>query len=191
MKTIHSPLFLAFVGMPGSGKTEAALYVKDKGNGYVRFGDVTEEVLREKQLEITPENEQTVRESLRTEFGMAIFAEKSLPKLQTYREKDGIVVIDGLYSWEEYLFLKKRELQIFVIHVYTEKVIRYQRLARRKVRPLTTEEAIARDIAEIEKLNKSGPIAIADFLVENNGTQEELYRKLEVLLERIQNKGEA
>lgn len=186
MTNTSSPFLLAFVGMPGSGKTEAALYLKGKGYSYVRFGDVTEDVLRGKGLPITPENEQEVREALRQELGMRAYAEKSLPKITQLLERSSIIVIDGLYSWEEYRFLQEKGFRVLVAHVYTEREIRYSRLATRAVRPLTRQEAFARDIAEIEKLNKSGPIAIADYLVENNETKDALYAKLDKLLERIQ-----
>ncbi|MDE2589094.1 MAG: AAA family ATPase [Patescibacteria group bacterium] len=183
--TSSSYVLLAFVGMPGSGKTEAAQYLKEKGYAYVRFGDVTEDVLREKLLPITPENEQEVRETLRQEQGMQAYAEKSLPKILRQLENHEVVVLDGLYSWEEYRFLQEKGLRVVLIHVYTEKHIRYERLATRSVRPLSKKEAFARDIAEIEKLNKSGPIAAADYLIENNEQKEQLYDKLGRLCERL------
>lgn len=186
MTNTPAHLLLAFVGMPGSGKTEAAQYVKEKGYAYVRFGDVTEEILREKGLPITPENEQEVRETLRQDIGMHAYAEKSLPKIEKLLENHAVVVLDGLYSWEEYRYLQGKGFRVTVVHVYTEKHIRYQRLAMRTVRPLTRQEAFARDIAEVEKLNKAGPIALADYLIENNEQKEQFYAKLDTLCERLE-----
>jgi dephospho-CoA kinase len=185
MTNTASHLLFAFVGMPGSGKTEAAQYVKEKGYAYVRFGDVTEELLREKGLPLTPENEQEVRESLRQQMGMHAYAEKSLPKITHLLENHSVTVLDGLYSWEEYRFLQEKGFSVVVVHVYTEKHIRYKRLANRAVRPLTKQEAFARDIAEVEKLNKAGPIALADYLIENNEQKEQFYAKLDTLCERL------
>ena len=59
------------------------------------------------------------------------------------------------------------------------------RLSKRKIRPLTEEEARSRDISEIENLHKGGPIAMADFLVVNDGSEKEFLMKLEVLATRI------
>ncbi len=185
MSNISSPILLAFVGMPGSGKTEAAQYLKEKGYAYVRFGDVTENLLREKGLPITPENEKEIRETLRQESGMQVYAEKSLPRIKDLFQTNAVVVVDGLYSWEEYLYLQKREFSVVVVHIFTERAIRYDRLTHRTIRPLQNGEAFARDIAEVEKLNKSGPIAIADYLIENNETKEELYAKLDKLCKRL------
>lgn len=183
--TASSHLLLAFVGMPGSGKTEATHYLQEQGYASVRFGDVTEDVLREKRLPITPENEQEVRETLRQELGMHVYAEKSLPRILRQLENHPVVVLDGLYSWEEYRFLQEKGFDVIVVHIYTEKKIRYDRLVARTFRPLTHKEAVSRDIAEIEKLNKSGPIALADYLIENNEQKSDLYDKLSRLCGRL------
>lgn len=179
-------ILIAFVGMPGSGKTEAVSFLQKKGFPILRFGDVTEEKLKEQNLAITPENEKTVREALRHEFGMAVYAEKSKTKIDALFVSHETVIIDGLYSWEEYLCLTKMYQTVFVVCVYAERMVRYARLAKRKVRPLTEDQAIDRDRAEIEKLSKGGPIAIADYLIENNSSnKEELYRKIDELFNRL------
>lgn len=176
---------LAFVGMPGSGKSEAAVYLQKKGFAYIRFGDLTDEGLREKNLSLTPENEKQFREEIRQSEGMDIYAKKATPKIKAMLTTSDNLIIDGLYAWEEYILLDKEFPGIIVVYVFTEPQIRYKRLANRSVRPLTHEEARFRDFAEIERLNKSGPIAIADYLVENNGSLEELHQKIDSLLARI------
>lgn len=177
---------IAYVGMPGSGKSEAVHYIQKKGFPFVRFGDITEEKLKEQNLAITPENEKAAREALRREFGMAVYAEKSKTKIDALFASYETVIVDGLYSWEEYLFLTKTFPNVLVVCVYAERLVRYDRLAKRQVRPLTIEQAKVRDIAEIEKLNKGGPIAMADYLLENNNDNiEELYKKIDELFNRL------
>jgi dephospho-CoA kinase len=177
---------IAFVGMPGSGKSKAAAYLQQKGMQCMRFGDLTDEKVREAGLELTPENEKTVREKLRKEYGMAVYAERAIPKMQKLLDEHTVVAIDGLYSWEEYLLLKKQFINLFVIHVYAEPKIRYQRLATRTIRGISPEEARVRDIAEIENMNKGGPIAIADFLIENNSEDSQhFYKQIEKVMERL------
>ena len=46
-------------------------------------------------------------------------------------------------------------------------------------------EDLKETLQEIERLNKSGPIAIADYLIENNGSLEDLHQKIDSLLSRI------
>ena len=51
-------------------------------------------------------------------------------------------------------------------------------------RPLSKEQAIARDFAEIENIEKGGPIAIADTTIVNKGKRDEFLRDLEALFEK-------
>src|SRR5207302_175068 len=91
------------------------------------------------------------------------------------------VIIDGLYSWEEYLYLKKEFPELVLLHIYANPSIRYDRLAKRKVRSFTREEAHIRDIREIERLHKGGPIAMANYVIENEGDIGSLYNKIDEL----------
>ena len=61
----------------------------------------------------------------------------------------------------------------------TSPATRYARLSKRKVRPLNTEEAAGRDKAEIENVNKGGPIAMADFTILNELSLESLKQATE------------
>ncbi|MBI4080316.1 MAG: AAA family ATPase [Candidatus Levybacteria bacterium] len=183
--TPHKTL-IAFVGMPGSGKSEACLYLMQKNIPFVRFGDATEESLTKAGLPITPENEAMMREKLRKDFGMAVYAERAKPKIDRLLQEHDIVGIDGLYSWEEYLFLTKHYPQLHVVYVFASPKTRYQRLTDRAVRPFSFDEARKRDIAEVEKLNKSGPIAIADHVIQNESDLPALQKALDTLLTRIQ-----
>ena len=58
--------------------------------------------------------------------------------------------------------------QFYVVAVWSSPEDRYKRLSRRKVRPLTPEQARSRDYAEIENMNKGGPICMADFTILND-----------------------
>ncbi len=181
---LNQKRIIAFVGMPGAGKSIAASYLREKQFPIVRFGEVTEAKLRELQLPITPKNEEFVREGLRKEFGMAVYAIQSVAKIKELLQENTAVIIDGLYSWEEYLYLKKQFPHLLIVHIYTQPEIRYKRLATRSVRAFTYEEATLRDVREIEHLSKGGPIAIADYLIDNNGNITELQKKIDEFLEK-------
>jgi len=173
-------MIIAIVGMAGSGKTTAAEFFKRRGAKVIRFGDITEEILRERGMEINEENERKIRESIRKEHGMDAYAKLNRDKIDAGLSAGLLVVIDGLYSWEEYLYLKEAYGdKLVVLHVFSSPSTRYSRLASRDVRPLTNKEAWQRDKAEIEKLNKAGPIAMADHTIVNEGTIDELYAMLE------------
>lgn len=158
---------IAIVGMPGAGKSIAASFFRDKGLPVLRFGDQTDIGLAELGLSLTEANERKYREDLRRELGMAAMAIKIEPRILSAAKDHSLIVLDGLYSWEEYTYLTKKFSQLHLLCIYAPPEIRYERLARRPVRPLTHDEARSRDIAEIENLNKGGPIAISDYLIIN------------------------
>lgn len=177
---------VAIVGMTGSGKSEASAFFKSKGFPVIRFGDVTEIELKTRNLEINEKNERMMRELLRKELGMDAYAKKNLPRIREALKSAGTVFLDGVYSWEEYTYLKK-ELgdDLIFLAIYTPPNLRYDRLMSRPIRPLKREEAQSRDKSELENLNKGGPIAMADYTVDNSGSKKDLVKKLGKFLETI------
>ena len=170
---------VSIVGMPGSGKSEVARIFERHGFARVRFGDITDEEVRKRGLELNEENERHIRQQLREEYGMSAYAKLSLPRIDALL-KSSDVVVDGLYSWEEYTLLKSRYGDNFhVVVVWASPKTRYDRLAKRPIRPLTADEAASRDIAEIENSNKGGPIAMADFTITNESSLGDLARGTE------------
>jgi dephospho-CoA kinase len=175
----------AIVGMPGTGKSEVAKVFEQNGYSRIRFGDITDEEVEKRGLPLNEANEKVVREQLRREHGMAAYAILNLPKIEKALHKTN-VVIDGLYSWEEYLYLKSKFADNFyVVAVWTSPSIRYLRLSSRKKRPLTVTEAAARDKAEIENVNKGGPIAMADFTIANESSMEDLIQQSQKIVAKI------
>ena len=57
---------VSIVGMAGSGKSEVARCFQEKGFTTVRFGDVTDEEVEKRGLELNEKNEREVRELLVT-----------------------------------------------------------------------------------------------------------------------------
>lgn len=171
--------------MTGSGKSEVAQMFADKGFTTVRFGDITDEEVKKLGLELNEENERRVRESLREKYGMTAYALLNLPRIDAAR-KTSDVVVDGLYSWEEYVYLKTHYGDDFtVVAVWASPKSRYARLQSRKIRPLEPAEAASRDRAEIENLNKGGPIAVADYTVLNDSSLAELKRQVERIIDNL------
>mgnify|MGYP001079077861 CR=1 FL=1 len=168
---------VAIVGMAGAGKSEVARVFAKHGFKRVRFGDITDEELRSRGLEPNEENERYIRQQLRKKHGMAAYAKLNLPRIDNSL-KSSNVVIDGLYSWEEYILLKERYGEkLSVLAVWAPPATRYARLAHRAKRPLTLEEAASRDKSEIENISKGGPIVMADFTIINEASLEELEKE--------------
>lgn len=177
---------IAIVGMAGAGKSEAAAFFKSQGLPVLRFGEETDIGLKELGKEINQQNERWYREKLRRELGMAAYAIRIKPRLDATLKKHSRVILDGLYSWEEYLYLKKYFDNLILLCIYATPKTRYARLLEREVRPLgSSSEAYQRDVAELEKLNKGGPIAIADYLVINERPLSRLNDELQQFLNSL------
>jgi len=176
---------LVLVGMAGSGKSSVARHLEQKGWHVIRFGALTMEELEKRGLPINQANEKAVREELRAKRGMDAYARLLLPSIKESLATSPIV-IDGLYSWAEYKFLKSHfGEQMKVVAIYTTRSTRYDRLSQRPDRPLSLAEAEQRDYAEIENVEKGGPIAMADYTIVNDGTQKGLFRAMDKLLSTL------
>lgn len=183
---------IAVVGMSGSGKSVATDYLEANGWSKIYFGGITYKLMKEANIEITPDgkSEKEFREKLRREHGKECYAKLLLPDIQKELETND-VVLDGLYSWDEYKFLiDKFPDRLKLVCVIADKNIRYSRVAVRKERPFNRENIIYRDLSEIENLAKGGPIAFADYYIFNNGSIEEYEKRLLDILESIEQEGE-
>lgn len=170
---------VAIVGMPGAGKSVAAHFFISKHIPVLRFGDQTDIGLAQLHLPRNEKNERWYREKLRKELGMAAMAIKIEPRIKEAANSSSVVVLDGLYSWEEYVYLNAKFSNLTLLCIYASPTVRHQRLGKRSIRPLTEEEAKTRDVAEIENLNKGGPIALADYLIQNDGDEKKFTAALE------------
>lgn len=169
---MKAKIYIAIVGLPGSGKTAAADFFHSHDFTVLRFGDATDIGLKELGLPLTEANERKYREDIRAELGMAAMAIKIEPRIRAAEKENTRIALDGMRSFEEYVYLKEKFPDLIVLSVYASPAIRYTRLAKRKVRPLTEAESRTRDYAEIENLNSGGPIALADYVIKNEGTPE-------------------
>jgi len=180
-------------GMCGAGKSVVSDFFVKNGFQFIRFGQLTLDEVKRRGLEVNEANERMIREDLRKVHGMAVYAILNLPKFDELM-KNGNVIADGLYSFEEYKILKEHfGDSLAVIAVYSPPKLRYERLENRKMdgdvnvrnRPLTSIEAKSRDFSEIENLNKGGTIAMADFTILNIKDINYLNQQIEEIYDQI------
>ncbi len=178
---------LAIVGMSGSGKSVVVDYLTTKGHPKVYFGGMILNEMERRGIEITPDNEKQFREQIREKEGndwvvkQVIAETKDLINAGQKR-----IVLDGVYSWTEYKILKKEfQKALTFIAVVIDKKLRYDRVAKRPVRPFDAAAIRERDRSEIENLEKGGPIAAADYYILNNGTIADVETRLNQILKEI------
>jgi dephospho-CoA kinase len=175
---------IILVGMPGAGKSYCVDYLVDKGIPSVYFGGITVDEVKRRGLEVNEANEKVVREELRATEGLGVMASRIIAKIEELAiEGHQVVVADGLYSWTEYkIFKEKYGENAAIIAVAAPRHVRHERLAHRKIRPLSDSEVTAREYAEIENIEKGGPIANADYTIVNNSSAEDMLTSLEEIL---------
>ena len=172
---------IALVGLAGSGKSSAVEYLTEKGFPKIYFGGVIYKAMDEAGIEKTWDNQQKFREEIRRREGKDFVLKRVIKNIHDLiNAGQNKIVLDGLYTWSEYKFLKHEfPGQVVVIAIVTPKYLRYQRMAKRIERPMQPHEVDQRDWSEIENLEKGGPIAIADDFIINDGSLEQLHQKID------------
>jgi len=178
--------------MPGAGKSCVGKIFSESGFSYLRFGQITIDLITERKWEQNSENERKVREEIRNKSGMGAYAILSIPKIDALLRK-GNAIVDGLYSWSEYKILKEKYgSRMVVMAVYAPPSLRYKRLSSRTDvdeklinRLIPVEEAQQRDYAEIENIEKGGPIVMADYTILNIGSKEEFEKNVKKIMKFI------
>ena len=180
---------LAIVGMSGSGKSVAVDYLTDKGYPKVYFGGMIYKEMEKRGIERTEdgESEKQFREMIRETEGKDWVVRQVIAEV-----KDLIaagqkrIVLDGVYSWTEYKTLKKEFPKCLTfVAIVVDKKLRYDRVAKRPGRSFDTAAIRERDRSEIENLEKGGPIVAADYYILNNGSMEDVDKRLAEILEEI------
>ncbi|WP_336328221.1 AAA family ATPase [Halovenus sp. HT40] len=88
---------IGFVGLPGSGKSEAAAVAEEEGIPVVTMGDVIRAECRDRGLDPATDHGR-VAQALREENGPAAIADRSLPIIESELEDSETVVVDGIRS---------------------------------------------------------------------------------------------
>ncbi|WP_181685090.1 AAA family ATPase [Halorhabdus salina] len=88
---------IGLVGLPGSGKSEAAAVARDLDVPIVTMGDVIRQACRDRGLDPATHHGE-VAKALREENGPAAIAEASLSHIEDGLEEHDTVVVDGIRS---------------------------------------------------------------------------------------------
>ena len=176
---------LAIVGMPGSGKSEAANHFRKLGLPVISFSEIVKKAIESKKLPDTLEVHHNIRQEIRDKYGYEAMALLSHEKIEEALKKHKLIVIEGMRSWEEYEYLKKNfsEAKVHILALFVDKQKRYQRIKNRASRSnLRGEE---RDLDEMLQTHMGPTIAYADYLIKNNFSLEELRHKLDEVYREI------
>ncbi len=174
-------MIIGLTGPNGAGKGEVASHLKDKGFSYFSLSDVVREEAVRGGLDSSRENLIKIGNELRLRNGPAILARKIREKI------NGNTVVDSIRNPQEAVELKK-EKNFFLVGIDAPIKLRFQRcLKRGRIGNGTTIEEFQKR-EEMENSNDSSRqqlgecMKMADYIIWNNSTKEELYKKVDEIL---------
>ena len=175
---------VGIAGMPGAGKTLAAKIAKQMNFEVVVMGDVVREEARKRGLTPSPENLGKLMIQMREEEGEAVIAKRCIPKIE--KAKSELVVIDGIRSLHEVEEFRRFFPNFIILAVHTSPKTRFERLFKRKRSddPKKWATFLERDMREL-KVGLGNVIALADYLIVNEGSKAEFEEKVKEFLEKV------
>lgn len=178
---MREKILIGVAGMPGAGKATAEEIVRDMGYSVVVMGDEIRDEAKRRGLRPTPENLGMVMLKLREEEGPSVVAERCIPKIE---KANGKIVVDGIRSHHEVEEFKRHFPRFTLIAIHTSPETRFQRLfkRRRSDDPKGWETFVERDLRELS-VGLGDVIAMADYMVVNEGTKNQLKRQIQKVLE--------
>ena len=105
------------------------------------------------------------------------------------KDKSDIVVVEGIRRLEDVECLQKSD-NFFLVRIVSDEKVRYERLTQRKENSddaSKTFEQFIKDHSKETEITIPPVMAKADFEIENNGSREDLHKKLDDLILKLQN----
>lgn len=185
MSSVQSPVIVIGVtGMPGAGKDTVRDIVSKYGFPVVVMGDEVRAEAARRGLEPTPENLGKIMLQIRAEEGPEVLARRCIPKIRALGSR--VVVIDGLRSPHEVKEFRKEFPKFRVIAIHASPETRFKRLLNRgrSDDPRDWETFRERDQRELS-VGIGEVIAMADYMIVNEGSIERLKREIKRVIRRI------
>ena len=175
---------IGVAGMPGAGKSVLEEVAQKMGYAIVVMGDEIREEAKRRKLEPTPENLGKIMLMLRKEEGADVVARRCIPKVKN--AKENVVVVDGIRSLEEANEFRRHFQNFTLVAIHASPETRFQRLFQRKRSddPEGWETFMERDLRELS-VGLGNAIATADYMVVNEGTRDQLRKKVREVLKRV------
>lgn len=175
---------VGITGMPGAGKATVNEIVRNTGYSLVVMGDEVRKETERRGLKPTPNNLGKIMLKLREEEGPTVMAERCIPNIE--EAESHVVVVDGIRSLPEIAEFKKRFPNFKLIAIHASPETRFQRLFQRKRSddPEGWKTFAERDLRELS-VGLGSAIAMADYMIVNEGTKDEFKRNIRRVLEDV------
>lgn len=183
-------MIIGLVSPISAGKGTVIEFLRRKGFDCSSLSDRIREEITRRGEEITRERLLAVADQLRQDFGPDVLARRTWQII--LENKNSKLAIDSIRGLAEVDFFKKQSgFYLIGITASREKRFAWAKKRAREEEPLTWEKFVQVDEQDFFSgdgktgRNISACLAQSDFLIENNGTIEDLYQKVEGILEQI------
>ena len=190
-RVINYNMIIAITGTLGSGKGTVVDYLVNK-RGFTHYSVpafIREEVAR-RGLPDNRDSMHIVGNALRAEHSPGYIVDQLYEKAIA---DGGSAVIESIRSIGEVTSLKSKSNPVFMLAIDADPTIRYERVLQRKSYKdsVSFEKFVADEAREMNDpdpngMNISGCIKLADAIIINDGTIEELHDKIEKLMNSFQ-----
>ena len=177
-------MIIGLTSFIGAGKTTVCDYLVEKGFVFYSLSDILREEVKSRGQGITRERLQKVGNELRKKYGSAVLAKRILEKLEQGKD----YVIDSIRNPAEIEELRKRK-DFALVFVDAPIKLRFDRTKARKREsdPMTLEDFKKAEQRELESKDSANQQLLkcremADFVVHNDSTLENLYKKIDELI---------
>jgi len=184
---MNPKIIIGVTGTIGAGKDTVTDYLRDKHSfTVVSMGDLVREELKTSGMDDSRENLQFLAKKRTDEFGNGYWARKCAAKIQ----KLGVakVAVTGVRRPMDTSIPKKVFGDIYkLILVDAGTEIRFKRLKSRKRvgDPKTISEFKKQESAEHKLFDFEKTASLADFVVKNETTLEDLHKQVEEILKKL------
>lgn len=170
------------VGLPGSGKGEAAEVARERGIPVVTMGDVIRQECRDRGLD-PAQHHGEIAQALREENGPAAIAERSLPLLEAELDGADTVLVDGLRSGVELdAFRERFGDEFLLVSIEAPFEVRRERIEERGRDDPDSETLKERDERELG-FGMGDAMERADVRIENTDSLARFREQITTLLE--------
>ena len=187
-------MILVVVGLPGSGKSTVAEFLRKEDFDVIELGDIWRELLKKAKIPMNdPRATREFTKRLRLEKGKDVYARYAVKKIKKSMKH---VVVMGVRSTYELNYLKKKVTDIQIIAILSPFNVRFTRM---KVRGKPEDPKTLADFTWLNTREKRGFMSAkseekhgvsvvmrqADYAISNTGTTRDLKRNLDNVLSII------
>ncbi|AWB28031.1 AAA family ATPase [Halococcoides cellulosivorans] len=178
---------IGFVGLPGSGKSEAAAVAREEGLPVIAMGDVIRAACRERGRDPATDHG-AVATALREEDGPAAIADRTIPRLRDALNRSDAAVVEGIRSDVEVERFEDAFGDAFVlVRIDAPQDLRAERLDDRG-RDATADaggESLADRDARERSFGMDAAMAMADRAIDNTSDLETFRERVRELVAEI------